>query len=180
MPALCVSQPNIVPTVADDLGCVHLGPNGQTKIRTADIGTMAANGMRFPQEHAGSTVCAPSRSVLIAGLNIGQASIPDNPGDAHLANDDLTVAEFPEWAGYATGTFGERRAEIGSQPWPSAPLGLRKLLGIPTVGPRNGGEPVSICRSRLATFRWHEPSASGAAHSPPSVVTTLGVTSPRR
>ncbi len=112
MPALCVSQPNIVPTVADDLGCVHLGPNGQTKIRTADIGTMAANGMRLPQEHAGSTVRAQSRSVLIAGLNIGHASVPVNPGDAHLANEDLAVAEFPERAGCATGTLGEQGAEL--------------------------------------------------------------------
>lgn len=112
MPALCVSQPNIVPIVADDLGYVHLGPYGQTKIRTPDIGTMAANCMPIPQEHAGSTVCAQSRSVLIAGLSIGHASVPGNPGDVHLANEDLTVAEFAEWAGYATGTLGERGTEL--------------------------------------------------------------------
>ena len=73
---------------------------------------MAANGMRFPQEQAGSTVCAQSRSVLLAGLNIGHASGPGNPGDAHLANEDLAVAEFPERTGCATGTLGEQGTEL--------------------------------------------------------------------
>ena len=97
-----------MPIVADDLGYVHLGSYGQTKSRTPDFATMAGKGMRFTQEHAASTVCAHSRSVLITGLNLGYASVPGNPGDAHVADEDVMQAEVARRAGYVTGTFGER------------------------------------------------------------------------
>ena len=69
LPAAVAGKPNIVLVMADDLGYGHLGSYGQEKIRTPHLDRLAAEGMRFTQAYAGSTVCAPSRSVLITGLH---------------------------------------------------------------------------------------------------------------
>src|SRR5689334_16349756 len=58
-------RPNVVFILADDLGYAELGCYGQQKIRTPNIDALAAQGMRFTQFYAGSTVCAPSRCCLL-------------------------------------------------------------------------------------------------------------------
>ena len=52
------SKPNIIYIMADDLGYGDLGCYGQERIRTPKIDRMSAEGMRFTQCYAGSTVCA--------------------------------------------------------------------------------------------------------------------------
>ena len=51
-------RPNIVFILADDLGYGDLGCYGQARIKTPNIDRLAAEGMRFTQCYAGSTVCA--------------------------------------------------------------------------------------------------------------------------
>ena len=58
-------KPNIIFILADDLGYGDLGCYGQKQIKTNNLDRMAAEGMRFTQHYAGSTVCAPSRCVLL-------------------------------------------------------------------------------------------------------------------
>jgi arylsulfatase A-like enzyme len=60
-------QPNFVLILADDLGPGDLGAYGQTKIKTANLDRMAAEGMKLTQHYCGNAVCAPSRSVLMTG-----------------------------------------------------------------------------------------------------------------
>jgi len=64
--------------MADDLGWGDLGSYGQKRIRTPHLDRMAAEGMRFTQVYAGSTVCAPSRSVLMTGLHTGHTRVRGN------------------------------------------------------------------------------------------------------
>jgi len=64
-------KPNIVFILADDLGYGDLGCYGQKRIATPNIDRLAAEGIRFTQFYAGSTVCAPSRCVLMTGLHVG-------------------------------------------------------------------------------------------------------------
>ena len=64
-------HPNIIFIMADDLGYGDLGCYGQKRIRTPHLDRMAAEGMKFTQFYAGSTVCAPSRCVLMTGLHTG-------------------------------------------------------------------------------------------------------------
>src|ERR671939_74728 len=64
-------KPNIIFILADDLGYGDLGCYGQTKIKTPNIDRLAAEGVRFTQCYAGSTVCAPSRSALMTGQHTG-------------------------------------------------------------------------------------------------------------
>ena len=99
-------KPNIIFILADDLGYGDLGCYGQTKIKTPNIDRLAAEGMRFTQFYAGSTVCAPSRSALMTGQHTGHTRIRGN--DAYpLRPEDVTVAEVLQKAGYKTGAFGK-------------------------------------------------------------------------
>lgn len=99
-------KPNIVFILADDLGYGDLGCYGQKLIATPNIDRLARDGVRFTQFYAGSTVCAPSRCVLMTGLHLGHCYIRGN-ADQSLRRSDHTVAEFLKTAGYATGLFGK-------------------------------------------------------------------------
>ena len=98
--------PNIVLIVADDLGYGDLGCYGQARLKTPQIDRLALEGRRYTQFYAGSTVCAPSRCVLMTGLHTGHARIRGN-GKQNLRPEDVTLAEVLEAAGYRTGCFGK-------------------------------------------------------------------------
>ena len=107
-----IDPPNIVFILADDLGYGDLGCYGQLKIKTPNLDRMAALGMRFTQHYSGSTVCAPSRSVLMTGLHTGHTFIRGNKehnpeGQYPLPDSILTLPEILKEAGYATGAFGK-------------------------------------------------------------------------
>jgi arylsulfatase A-like enzyme len=99
-------RPNVIFILADDLGYGHIGPYGQQKIKTPNLDRMAAEGMRFTQFYAGSTVCAPSRCVLMTGKHLGHCYIRGN-GRLDLRPTDLTVATHLKNAGYATSLCGK-------------------------------------------------------------------------
>src|SRR6185369_9286194 len=93
--------PNIIFILADDLGYGELGCYGQKKIQTPNLDRLAAEGMRFTQCYAGSTVCAPSRACLMTGLHTGHVSIRGN-APVPLGTNESTVAEVLRRAGYET------------------------------------------------------------------------------
>lgn len=103
--------PNIIFILADDLGYGDLGCYGQKKIKTPNIDRMAAEGIRFTNHYAGSTVCAPSRSCLMTGQHTGHTTVRGNSGKdgrrVSLRDEDVTVAEVLKQAGYATGGIGK-------------------------------------------------------------------------
>jgi len=99
-------KPNIVYILADDMGYGDLGCYGQKTLATPALDKMAAEGMRMTQHYAGSTVCAPSRCVLLTGLHTGHARIRGN-NRALLKNEDVTIAKVLKAAGYRTGCVGK-------------------------------------------------------------------------
>ncbi|MHC4603690.1 MAG: arylsulfatase [Planctomycetota bacterium] len=99
-------RPNIIFILADDLGYGDLGCYGQQEIATPSLDRMADEGMRFTDHYAGSTVCAPSRCVLMTGLHSGHALVRGN-ARIPLRPSDVTVAELLNKAGYATGIVGK-------------------------------------------------------------------------
>jgi len=99
-------RPNIVFILADDLGYGDVGCYGQKVIQTPHIDKLAAEGMRFTDHYAGSTVCAPSRCCLMTGLHTGHALIRGN-ANVPLRPSDVTVARLLKGAGYATGIIGK-------------------------------------------------------------------------
>ena len=104
-----IDRPNIIVIMADDLGYGDLGCYGQQLIETPHIDRLAAEGIRFTQAYAGSSVCAPTRAVLMTGLHNGHAPVRDNIPhyDAYLRDDDVTIAEVLKQAGYRTGGVGK-------------------------------------------------------------------------
>jgi len=114
--AVCASaafaaRPNLILVLADDLGYGEIGSQGQRLIQTPRLDRMAAEGIRLPQFYAGSTVCAPSRSVLMTGRHAGHTRVRGNargnPVSQKLLAEDVTVAETLRDAGYATGLVGK-------------------------------------------------------------------------
>jgi arylsulfatase A-like enzyme len=105
-------HPNIIFILADDLGYGDPGCYGQEKILTPNIDRLAEEGIRFTRHYAGSTVCAPSRSVLMTGLHTGHTPIRGNrevqpEGQAPLPDTVFTLPEMLKQAGYVTGAFGK-------------------------------------------------------------------------
>src|SRR5687768_6158218 len=98
--------PNIIFILADDLGYGDVGCYGQKKIKTPNIDKLAADGIRFTQCYAGSTVCAPSRSSLMTGQHTGHTRIRGNQAYP-LQPVDVTVAQVLKKAGYTTGAVGK-------------------------------------------------------------------------
>ncbi|MEE2887342.1 MAG: arylsulfatase [Planctomycetota bacterium] len=105
--------------MADDLGWGDLGCYGQERIKTPQLDAMAAQGMRMTQFYAGSTVCAPSRCVLMTGLHTGHCLVRGN-GRLALRPGDVTVAELMKGRGYTTSLIGK---------WG---LGEEGTTGVPT------------------------------------------------
>jgi arylsulfatase A-like enzyme len=98
-------KPNIILIIADDLGYGDLGCYGQERVQTPNLDRVAAEGMRFTQCYAASTVCAPSRWCLMTGLHPGHARTCKN--QALLYPEDYTVAELLRSAGYRTAGIGK-------------------------------------------------------------------------
>lgn len=98
--------PNIIWIMADDLGYGDVGCYGQRTILTPRIDQMAAEGLRFTDCYAGSTVCAPSRCCLMTGRDTGHAYVRGN-ARVPLPPEERTVAECLKDAGYATGIVGK-------------------------------------------------------------------------
>ncbi len=110
------NQPNILILLADDMGYGELGAYGQKVIRTPYLDALAAKGMRFTDFYAGSSVCSPSRGVLMTGIHAGKATIRGNKGllssdglwdRVPLKKSEATLAEMLKEAGYQTAFVGK-------------------------------------------------------------------------
>jgi len=125
---------NLILILADDLGYGDLGCYGQQLIQTPHLDRMASEGIRFTQFYAGSTVCAPSRSVLMTGKHMGHTRVRgnaprDSVGIQALRKGDRTLAHAFKDAGYATALFGKwGLGEIGSEGHPTA-MGFDEFFG---------------------------------------------------
>jgi arylsulfatase A-like enzyme len=104
--------PNILLIMADDLGYGDLGSYGQVHVQTPHLDLLAEEGIRFTNFYAGSTVCAPSRSVLITGQHTGHTHVRGNRGfwpmgQEPLPPETVTIADVMKEAGYRTGLIGK-------------------------------------------------------------------------
>lgn len=103
---LLAEKPNVIFILADDLGYGDLGCNGQKKIRTPNIDSIASTGMRFTSHYSGQTVCTPSRASLMYGQHMGHCPIKSNSGESPSKGDFLLPQLFKN-AGYKTGIIGK-------------------------------------------------------------------------
>jgi arylsulfatase A-like enzyme len=108
--AVHAAKPNLIFILSDDLGYGDLGCFGSEHIKTPHIDRMAEQGMKLTDFYAGSTVCAPSRCVLMTGLHTGHCWTRGNANNAPkqtLQEGEITVATELKKAGYTCGLFGK-------------------------------------------------------------------------
>ncbi|MEO0442495.1 MAG: sulfatase-like hydrolase/transferase [Pseudomonadota bacterium] len=107
---MAADKPNIIFILADDMGYGDLECFGQKHIKTPFLNQMAKEGMMLTDFYSGSTVCAPSRCVLMTGQDTGNCWVRGNANNSPaqtLRPEDVTVAEKMKEAGYSTALFGK-------------------------------------------------------------------------
>lgn len=115
-PASC---PNVVVILADDLGMGDLGCYGAELIKTPNIDRLAAEGRRFEDAYAPTSVCSPTRYALLSGRyawrNERHPKIMVLPVDAPLAfaPGEPTLASLFRAKGYATAAIGKWHLGFG-------------------------------------------------------------------
>ncbi|MEO6789034.1 MAG: arylsulfatase [Chthoniobacteraceae bacterium] len=112
------NRPNIVFILADDLGYGDLGCyNRDSKIPTPNLDRLAAEGMRFTDAHAPTSVCTPTRYAILTGRYSWRSRLQRGvlgPWDKPLiAPDRLTVASLLRQHGYATAAIGKWHLGMG-------------------------------------------------------------------
>lgn len=100
-------KPNVIYLMDDELGYFEPAFMGGTTIQTPNLDRMAAEGMRFNNLLAGSSVCAPTRCCFLTGKHSGHTSVRANGGGTPMRADEQTVASILKPLGYATGGFGK-------------------------------------------------------------------------
>lgn len=105
-------KPNFIYILLDDAGYGDLSCYGQEKFSTPNIDRLASEGIKFTDHYSGSTVCAPTRCVLMTGKHTGHAFVRGNrevkpEGQAPMPKDIVTIPRLLKEAGYTTGAFGK-------------------------------------------------------------------------
>ncbi|MCG8583815.1 MAG: arylsulfatase [Pirellulales bacterium] len=105
-------KPNIIYILLDDAGYGDFSCYGQKKFTTPNIDRMAAEGMKFTDHYAGSTVCAPTRCSLMTGKHTGRCYVRGNrevrpEGQSPIPADTVTIPRLLKHAGYTSGMFGK-------------------------------------------------------------------------
>lgn len=142
--ALLSGQPNIVLIMVDDMGFSDIGPYG-SEIRTPNLDSLAAAGVRFTQFYNAGR-CCPTRASLLTGLYPHQAGVgymePANRYNrpiverlrapqyqGYLNRGCVTIAEVLRSAGYQTFMTGKWHvgAAATQRPWER---GFDRYFGI--------------------------------------------------
>ncbi|RYC29610.1 hypothetical protein D3273_23210 [Lichenibacterium minor] len=110
-PPAAVKRPNILFILADDLGYADLSCYGRPDFTTPNIDRLAAEGTRFLQAYANSSVCSATRTALITGryqdrLPIGLEE-PLASDVAGLPPGMPTLPSILRAAGYRTALIGK-------------------------------------------------------------------------
>lgn len=110
-------QPNVVLILADDLGFMDLGAYG-SEILTPNIDRLAEQGVKFSNFHT-SASCAPSRAMLLTGVDNHLAGVPNIPEtippelagmenyEGVISHNVATVASLLNNEGYLTYMAGK-------------------------------------------------------------------------
>ena len=144
--------PNIIFILADDLGYGEIGCYGQKRIKTPNIDKLAAEGIRFTQCYAGTTVCAPSRSALMTGQHTGHTRIRGNNAYP-LQPQDVTIAEVLKQAGYRTGLVGKWGLGLENTTGTPIKQGFDDFVGFLSQTHAHQYYPTNIWREDRVNFR---------------------------
>jgi arylsulfatase A-like enzyme len=111
--ALPTEAPNIVLILTDDQGFGDLSSYGAHDLRTPNMDSIVARGMRFDNFYANCPVCSPSRAAILSGKYPDRVGVPGlvrtDPADnwAYLARDAVLLPAILHKAGYHTAIVGK-------------------------------------------------------------------------
>jgi arylsulfatase/uncharacterized sulfatase len=140
------SRPNIVFILADDLGYTDLAPYG-SEIDTPNLSALADQGVIFTNYHTGPN-CAPSRAMLLTGVDSHLAGVPNIPEmiapeqraqpnyQGVLGDDVVTVATLLEDSGYNTYMAGKWHLGMEPHKLPSR-RGFKRTVAMMDSGADN-------------------------------------------
>ena len=157
------SSPNIVLLLADDLGYSDLGSYG-SEISTPNLDALAASGLRFSNFHVAAS-CAPTRAMLLTGVNSHTAGVANIPEAVPLEQADAaayqgalsaevgTIAEFLRAKGYSTYMSGKWHLGHGPGQLPSE-RGFHRAVSLADTGADNWRQRPYLPIYRRAN--WYE------------------------
>ena len=109
--AQSAERPNVIIIYTDDQGTLDAGCYGAEDLQTPNIDALARRGVRFTQMYAPSAICSASRAGLLTGRIPARAGVPGNvssqEGVAGMSQDEMTIADMLQAAGYTTGHIGK-------------------------------------------------------------------------
>ena len=119
-------RPNILWIIVEDASC-HIGPYGETAIKTPNLNALAAEGVTFSSAYVTAPVCSASRSAMITGLMQSTLGVHNHRSQmdsgkgkgspAYLDSYHLPIKILPELfqeAGYHTSN--NARVEAAGRP----------------------------------------------------------------
>lgn len=100
-------RPNVVLVMTDDQGYGDLACHGNRQIRTPALDALHADSVRLANYHVDPT-CSPTRSALMTGRYSSRTGVWHTVGGRSiLRQDETTLAQLFQRAGYRTGIFGK-------------------------------------------------------------------------
>lgn len=97
--------PNIVLVMADDQGWGQTGYYNHPILKTPNLDSMSANGLRFDRFYAGAPVCSPTRASVLTGRSNDRTGVESH--GYGLRRQEITIAQILRDAGYVTAHFGK-------------------------------------------------------------------------
>jgi arylsulfatase A len=151
--ANAADRPNVIILLADDLGSKDIGCYGGP-VKTPTLDSLAAQGVRFTDFHAGAAICSPSRATLLTGRQNARTGIygvlQDHMHSAHLLEREVTIAEVLQQADYGTAHFGKWHIGMTSgqrkKPGPTE-HGFEYWFGMSNGAHPSHKDPTNILRN---------------------------------